>query len=84
MGINRRVPRSYLFYLESFITNSMVLCLMFPMEKQIKISTQGRLTIPKQIRELLSIVDGQPVIIRSDSGRKEILLLLQPVISDYR
>lgn len=58
--------------------------MMVVMEKQIKISTQGRLTIPKQIRELLSIKDGQPVLIRSDSARKEIRLLLQPVISDYR
>ena len=54
------------------------------MEKQIKISSQGRLTIPKQIRELLRIREGQPVLVRSDSARKEIVLVLQPVIPDYK
>ena len=54
------------------------------MEKHIKVSTQGRLTIPKQIRESLRIADGQPIIIRSDHSKREIVIQLQPTISDYK
>ena len=54
------------------------------MEKHIKVSTQGRLTIPKQIRDSLRIGDGQPVVIRTNSAKKEIILQLQPTMSDYK
>ncbi|MHB1868933.1 MAG: AbrB/MazE/SpoVT family DNA-binding domain-containing protein [Nitrososphaerales archaeon] len=54
------------------------------MEKHIKVSTQGRLTIPKQIRDSLRIADGQPVVIRTNSAKKEIILQLQPTMSDYK
>jgi AbrB family looped-hinge helix DNA binding protein len=54
------------------------------MDKQIRISTHGRLTIPKKIRDSLRVEDGQPVLVRSDSAKREITLVLQPVMSDYR
>ena len=54
------------------------------MEKHIKVSTQGRVTIPKQIRDMLGIEDGQPLLIQTDSARKEITLIFQPTISDFR
>jgi AbrB family looped-hinge helix DNA binding protein len=54
------------------------------LEKHIKVSTQGRLTIPKQIRDSLKISDGQPVVVKSNSEKREIIIQLQPVISDYR
>jgi AbrB family looped-hinge helix DNA binding protein len=54
------------------------------LEKHIKVSTQGRLTIPKQIRDSLRISDGQPVVIRLDRQKREIVIILQPVISDYK
>jgi AbrB family looped-hinge helix DNA binding protein len=54
------------------------------MEKHIKVSTQGRLTIPKQIRDSLRISDGQPVVMRTNSAKREIILILQPTMSDYK
>ncbi|MGA2876078.1 MAG: AbrB/MazE/SpoVT family DNA-binding domain-containing protein, partial [Nitrososphaerales archaeon] len=56
----------------------------FSMEKHIKVSTQGRLTIPKQIRDSLRISDGQPVVMRTNSAKREIILILQPTMSDYK
>ncbi|MGI0091199.1 MAG: hypothetical protein ACREBS_05775 [Nitrososphaerales archaeon] len=53
------------------------------MEKHIKVSTQGRLTIPKQIRDLMRISDGQPIVIRTNSARREVVLELQPTIADF-
>ena len=44
----------------------------FSMEKHIKVSTQGRLTIPKQIRDSLGISDGQPLVMRTNSAKREI------------
>ncbi len=52
-------------------------------EKHIKVSTQGRVTIPKQIRDSLRISDGQPIVVRSDLSKREIVILLQPKISDF-
>lgn len=54
------------------------------MEKHIKVSTQGRLTIPKQIRDSLKISDGQPVVVRTDSMKREIILELQPTMTDFK
>ena len=56
----------------------------FSLEKHIKVSTQGRLTIPKQIRDSLRISDGQPILVRSNSEKREIVIVLQPSISDYK
>ncbi len=56
----------------------------FSMEKHIKVSTQGRLTIPKQIRDSLRISDGQPVVMRTNSAKREIIMILQPTMSDYK
>ncbi|MDA4130295.1 MAG: AbrB/MazE/SpoVT family DNA-binding domain-containing protein [Thaumarchaeota archaeon] len=53
-------------------------------EKHIKVSTQGRVTIPKQIRDSLRISDGQPIVVRSDPSKREIVILLQPKISDFK
>ena len=54
------------------------------MEKRIRVTTQGRLTIPKQVRDMFGIKDGQPLLVETDSAKKEIILVLQPKISDYR
>ena len=54
------------------------------MERHIKVSTQGRLTIPKQIRDSLKISDGQPIVVRSNAEKREIVIVLQPSISDYK
>jgi AbrB family looped-hinge helix DNA binding protein len=54
------------------------------MEKHIKVSTQGRLTIPKQIRDSLRISDGQPIVVRTNSTKREIILVLQPTMSDFK
>jgi len=53
------------------------------MERHIRVSTQGRLTIPKPIRDSLRISDGQPVVVRSNRDRREIVIVVQPVISDF-
>jgi len=54
------------------------------LEKRIKVSTQGRLTIPKQIRDSLRIRDGQPILVVSNPEKREIVIVLQPSISDYK
>ena len=54
------------------------------MEKHIKISTQGRMTIPKQIRDSLRISDGQAILVKSNLEKREIVIVLQPSISDYK
>ncbi|MDG6922303.1 MAG: hypothetical protein JRN67_03300 [Nitrososphaerota archaeon] len=54
------------------------------MEKHIRMSTQGRLTIPKQIRDAMRIRDGQPFVIKTDSFKREIILELQPTIADFK
>jgi len=54
------------------------------LEKHIKISTQGRLTIPKQIRDSLRISDGQAILVKSNLEKREIVIVLQPSISDYK
>jgi hypothetical protein len=54
------------------------------MEKRIQVSTHGRITIPKILRDLLKIPDGQPVIIRSVPGKRELVIELQPTIGDFR
>ena len=66
------------------MSNGQLVSEEFSMEKHIKVSTQGRLTIPKQIRDSFRIADGQPVVIRTNSAKKEIILQLQPTISDYK
>lgn len=53
------------------------------MEKRIRVSTQGRVTIPKDFRKALRISDGQPLLIRTDAAKREIVLVLQPTISDF-
>ncbi|MDG6996807.1 MAG: hypothetical protein JRN52_12865 [Nitrososphaerota archaeon] len=53
------------------------------MEKRIRISTQGRITIPKVMRDRLKLKDGQPIVIRSDEAGREILLKIQPTITEY-
>lgn len=55
----------------------------YQMEKRIRISTQGRLTIPKIMRDSMKIDDGQAVIIRSVQQKKEIVIELLPTMSDY-
>lgn len=54
------------------------------MEKHVRVSTQGRLTIPKQIRDLFGIKDGQALVIQTNTAKREIMLVLQPTISDFR
>ena len=53
------------------------------MEKRIRISTQGRLTIPKILRDLLDIKDGQAIIIKSVSGKKELKIELLSTMMDF-
>jgi AbrB family looped-hinge helix DNA binding protein len=53
------------------------------LEKQIKVSTQGRLTIPKQIRDALGIRDGQPITVRTSSDRRELIVEILPTMLDY-
>jgi AbrB family looped-hinge helix DNA binding protein len=53
------------------------------MEKRIRVSTQGRLTIPKIIRDKMRIQDGQSVIIRSDSEKRELVIELIATMSDF-
>jgi len=54
------------------------------LEKRTKVSTQGRLTIPKQIRDANGIKDGQPVIVKSGTSKREIVIELIPEITDFR
>ena len=54
------------------------------LEKRIRISTQGRITIPKEIRDRLGIEDGQPVIVRTTESRKEVMIELQPKLTDFK
>jgi len=55
------------------------------LEKKIKISTQGRLTIPKQIRDIMKISEGQPILVRtSDSSKNEIIIQLLPKLTDFK
>ena len=54
------------------------------LEKHIRISTQGRLTIPKQIRDSLRISDGQAIVVKSNLEKREIVIVLQPSISDFK
>jgi bifunctional DNA-binding transcriptional regulator/antitoxin component of YhaV-PrlF toxin-antitoxin module len=53
------------------------------MEKKIKVSTQGRITIPQILRKSMKIMDGQPVMIRSEPAKREIIIELLPTITDY-
>lgn len=53
------------------------------MEKRIRVSTQGRLTIPKIIRDSLRIEDGQPIIIKTVQGKRELLIELMATMRDY-
>ncbi|MCL4518312.1 MAG: AbrB/MazE/SpoVT family DNA-binding domain-containing protein [Thaumarchaeota archaeon] len=53
------------------------------MERRIRVSTQGRITIPKAMRDKLKLMDGQPIVLRSDDGIREILLQIQPTMTDY-
>ncbi|HZW56094.1 MAG TPA: AbrB/MazE/SpoVT family DNA-binding domain-containing protein [Nitrososphaerales archaeon] len=53
-------------------------------EKHIKVSTQGRITIPKQLRDRLKIRDGQPIAIRPDPTMKGLVIELLPMITDYK
>jgi AbrB family looped-hinge helix DNA binding protein len=54
------------------------------LEKRIKVSTQGRLTIPKEMRDSMKISDGQPILVRSDLQRREIIIIVQPTIADFK
>lgn len=54
------------------------------MEKRIRISTQGRITIPKAMRDRLKLKDGQAIVILSDEVGREILLKIQPMITEYQ
>jgi AbrB family looped-hinge helix DNA binding protein len=53
------------------------------MEKRIRVSTQGRLTIPKQIRNSMKIEDGQPIIIKSVEGKRELVIELMSTMGDF-
>jgi len=53
------------------------------MEKRIRISTQGRLTIPKKIRDALNISDGQPILVRSSKDTKQIVIEILPTINEF-
>ena len=57
---------------------------MKAVEKRIRISTQGRLTIPKIFRERMNIPDGQPIIVRSVPERREIVIELLSTMADYK
>jgi AbrB family looped-hinge helix DNA binding protein len=52
-------------------------------ERQIRVSTQGRITIPKTIRDLLKIEEGQPLALKADGHKREILVVVEPTISEY-
>ena len=52
-------------------------------EKRIRVSTQGRLTIPKQIRDSLGIREGQPIIVRTGITKKEIVIEILPELTDF-
>ncbi|MGI0079238.1 MAG: hypothetical protein ACRECH_06405 [Nitrososphaerales archaeon] len=54
------------------------------MEKRIRISTHGRLTIPKMFRDGLSIPDGQPIVVRSVPDKRELVIEILPTMSDYK
>ncbi len=54
------------------------------MEKNVRISTHGRLTIPKQMRDSLSITDGQPILIKVDLIHKALVIEILPKISDFK
>ncbi|MHB8567425.1 MAG: hypothetical protein ACYC7D_09265 [Nitrososphaerales archaeon] len=54
------------------------------MEKRIKVSTQGRLAIPKQLRDVHGIRAGQPIIVRSGSSKREIVIEILPEITDFK
>ena len=53
------------------------------MEKRIKVSTQGRVTIPKAMREALKIQDQQAIVIRSVEGKRELTIELMATINDF-
>jgi AbrB family looped-hinge helix DNA binding protein len=53
------------------------------LERQIRVSTQGRVTIPKAIRDSLRIEDGQPLVLRTDSRKREILVIVESTIPEY-
>ncbi len=46
-------------------------------------STQGRITIPKPIRDTMKIEDGQSIIIKSVEGKRELLIELMSTINDF-
>lgn len=54
------------------------------MEKRIRISTHGRVTIPKILRDKLNILDGQPIVVRSVAERRELVIEILPTMSDYK
>ena len=54
------------------------------LEKRIRVSTQGRITIPKVFRDTLKVPDGQPLLIRTVPDKKEIVLEILPTMSDYK
>jgi bifunctional DNA-binding transcriptional regulator/antitoxin component of YhaV-PrlF toxin-antitoxin module len=54
------------------------------LEKRIRVSTQGRITIPKLFRDTLKVPDGQPILIRTVPDKKEIVLEILATMSDYK
>lgn len=55
----------------------------YSLEKRIKISTQGRLTIPKTFRDSYGIKDGQPIVVKTGNSEKEIVIEVIPTITDF-
>ena len=54
------------------------------MEKKIRVSTHGRLTIPKIFRDRMNIPDGQPVIVKSTGEQRQIIIEILPTMSDFK
>lgn len=55
----------------------------YGVEKRIRVSTQGRLTIPKILRDSLKISDGQSIIVKSVEGKRELIIELTPTMNDF-
>jgi AbrB family looped-hinge helix DNA binding protein len=54
------------------------------MEKRIRVSTQGRITIPKIIRERANVQDGQPIIVRTVPDKREIIIEILSTMADFK
>lgn len=54
------------------------------MEKKIRVSTHGRLTIPKIFRDRMNIPDGQPIIVKSTGEKRQIIIEILLTMGDFK